>query len=91
MDKENEEETNHRRNIPFFGSMMSSIKRRGGGGSPGGGPGSGPGGGAPGGVPSVTLNVNSVHHAKISPTGAAAGADYAATAQQNSFRKIPDE
>ncbi len=91
FDKENEDDTNHRRNIPFFGSMMSSIKRRGGsgsgvsgGGGPGG-PGGGGGGGPGGGGPVVTLNVNAVQHAKISPTNSA---DYAA---QNSFRKIPDE
>ncbi len=93
FDKENEEDTNHRRNIPFFGNMMSSIKRRGGPGSGGGGVyGSGGGAGgasgpgaAGGGGPVVTLNVNAVQHAKISPTNSA---DYAA---QNSFRKMPDE
>ena len=64
-DREHDVEPTHRRNLPFFGSMMSSIKRRG---SP------------------SNLNVNSVQHAKISPTNSV---EYAA--QQNSFRKIPDE
>jgi hypothetical protein len=63
-DHENDTEPSHRRNLPFFGNMMSSIKRRG---SP------------------SNLNVNSVQHAKISPTNSV---EYAA---QNSFRKIPDE
>jgi hypothetical protein len=63
-DREHDVEPTHRRNLPFFGSMMSSIKRRG---SP------------------SNLNVNSVQHAKISPTNSV---EYAA---QNSFRKIPDE
>ena len=69
MDKELEDDPSHRRNLPFFGSVMNSIKNpiKGRGASPN------------------TLNVNSVQHAKISPTNSM---DYAA---QNSFRKIPDE
>ena len=68
MDKELEDDPGHRRNLPFFGTVMSSIKNKGrGGASPN------------------TLNVNSVQHAKISPTNSM---DYAA---QNSFGKIADE
>ena len=80
-----DDDTLHRRNVPLFGNVMSSIKKKGGVGMGGvggvGAPGSGPAPGAPN-----TLNVNSVGaHAKISPTNSV---DYAA---QNSFRKIPDE
>ncbi|XP_059091600.1 muscle calcium channel subunit alpha-1-like isoform X4 [Tigriopus californicus] len=66
LDVANEDDTMHRRNLPFFGNVVSSIKNR-----------------RPG--PNVSLNVNSVQHAKISPTNSM---DYAA---QNSFRKMPDE
>merc|ERR1719367_2571571 len=60
-----EDETAHRRNVPFFGNVMSSIRR-----SP---------------SPSK-LNVNSVQHAKVSPTNSL---EYGGP--QNSFRKMPDE
>ncbi len=68
--QENEDDTTHRRNIPFFGSMMSSIKGKQTGSA--GAAGSGPN----------TLNVNSVQHAKVSPTN---------SLEYNSFRKMPDE
>jgi voltage-dependent calcium channel L type alpha-1D len=74
-----DDETIHRRNVPLFGNVMSSMKKGGALGLSGGG--ALGGGGGPN-----TLNVNSVGaHAKISPTNSV---DYAA---QNSFRKIPDE
>lgn len=75
-----EDETTHRRNIPFFGAVM-------------GGSGSGSGGGGTGAgkrPPTSTqgqLNVNSVQHSKVSPTGPG-GADFAAGA---GFRKMPPD
>ena len=65
---EEEGEPGSRRNMPFFGNVMSQIRR-----SP---------------SPSK-LNVNSVQHAKVSPTGAMD--QYGRPGPQNSFRKMPDE
>lgn len=77
-----EDETAHRRNLPFFGSVMSSIKKRGSNAGVAGS--SAQQQGQPPASPN-TLNVNSVQHARISPT---ASMDYAG---QNAFRKLPDE
>ena len=85
----NEDDTTHRRNLPFFGNMMSSIKGRAGvagvGGGLGAAAGARPGMGGGNGAGPHALQVNSVAHAKISPTNSLD------TAPQNSFRKIPDE
>ena len=88
-ENENEDDTTHRRNIPFFGSMMSSMRSGravpGAGGMGGGGAMSAGQPRQPNGAGGAALNVNSVAHARVSPT---VSVDYAA---QNSFRKMPDE
>ena len=74
-----EETTTHRRNIPFFGNMMSSKKSRAANPS-----GSSAGAGA---------SVGGLNAIKISPANSGAGGPGGAGSHgaQNSFRKIPDE